>query len=74
MTSSCATKCAINSGTAIIVTDAGRDSAILRKLVRRAIPMLIYPTAYPVTESEGIADALKAAVDGTFDGSLSEVA
>ena len=72
MTNTCATKCAIHSGSAIIVTDAGRDSVTLRKLARRAICMLIYPTAFSAEDRESVADAISEALGPTADIDLSE--
>lgn len=49
---------------ALVVTEAGRESVVLRALVRQALPMLTDPHGYRAEERERLARTLALAVGG----------
>ena len=59
---SCANRCALHSGQALIVTQAGHESLALRALTKKAVRMLIYPSNFPQTEREELAEGMCKAI------------
>jgi hypothetical protein len=67
MSRSCATRCAVNSGQALIVTQAGFESLTLRTLAKKAIRMLIYPSAFSQLDREEVAETMSKAIGLAVD-------
>lgn len=72
MMRSCTTTTAAHSSADLIVTDAGHDMVNLRRLVRRAIPMLEHPSDYTGNERYAVAHDLNEALNGTSKGTAAK--